>query len=95
MTKPTKTEASKARDRLQQRQRWGIRDATAELKSGPCDICQNPTECLHMEHNHATGMRRGWVCYRCNSVLGYFKDSPERLNKAITYLARTDSGMPA
>ena len=38
------------------------------------------------DHDPVTGKFRGWLCHRCNRVLGAVKDSPELLCKMITYL---------
>lgn len=44
------------------------------------------TRRLAIDHCHLTGFVRGLLCVKCNSVLGYFKDNPELLRKAILYL---------
>jgi hypothetical protein len=58
--------------------------------TGKCVICGVPEcECrqtLHMDHDHNTGIFRGWLCENCNKGLGHFKDNPELLLKAIVYL---------
>lgn len=38
------------------------------------------------DHDHATGLPRGWLCDRCNKVLGLVKDSAELLTKMANYL---------
>lgn len=38
------------------------------------------------DHDHATGVPRGWLCDRCNKVLGLVKDSPALLARMIVYL---------
>lgn len=40
------------------------------------------------DHCHQTGRVRGWLCRRCNSALGLFCDSPERVRAALEYLSR-------
>lgn len=55
-----------------------------------CEICGKPSEegkRLAMDHDHATGKFRGWLCFRCNSGLGMFCDSTDVMEKAIQYLA--------
>ena len=58
-------------------------------QNGLCAICSGVNldgRRLHVDHNHATGKIRGLLCYRCNSALGYSKDSIEILHKAADYL---------
>jgi len=43
---------------------------------------------FHVDHDHATGKVRGLLCSRCNTSLGLYRDSPERLRRAADYLAR-------
>ena len=43
---------------------------------------------LHVDHNHITGQIRGLLCTRCNPGIGYFEDSIEKLELAITYLKK-------
>lgn len=45
---------------------------------------------LHADHNHATGIFRGWLCLRCNSALGYALDSRDRLQLLINYLDKAE-----
>lgn len=40
------------------------------------------------DHCHVTGAPRGWLCDRCNKVLGLVKDSEELLDKMAAYLRR-------
>jgi len=65
-------------------------------QGGRCAICNVPEELapknrLHVDHEHSTGTVRALLCHHCNTGLGKFKDSPELLGKAITYL-RTHNG---
>jgi hypothetical protein len=41
-----------------------------------------------LDHCHTTGKNRGLLCSRCNWGIGLFKDSTERLRKAISYLEK-------
>lgn len=53
-----------------------------------CYICkskENGTK-FHADHCHATGRFRGWVCKRCNGILGFCGDDPEILRRAIDFL---------
>jgi hypothetical protein len=57
-----------------------------------CAICKqsffdgDKTVTVHIDHDHATGAVRGLLCRGCNHGLGNFKDDPERLTNAISYL---------
>lgn len=55
-----------------------------------CAICgthqSNLKKQLHIDHCHNTKKVRGLLCQKCNSGLGFFKDSVDSLQNAITYL---------
>ena len=53
-----------------------------------CAICQKefPGRGPHIDHCHTTGQVRGLLCNACNSLLGFAKDSPATLLRAIGYL---------
>ena len=64
---------------------------------GLCAICGQPETYkaksgkigrLAVDHDHATGAVRGLLCSRCNFGIGYFRDSIEKLEKAIAYIKR-------
>jgi hypothetical protein len=56
-----------------------------------CEACGIPfTKTPHIDHDHATGKFRGWLCHHCNHALGNAKDSRDRLQLLINYLARVD-----
>lgn len=50
-----------------------------------CEICGS-IDCLAVDHDHDTGSVRGRLCHFCNRALGFFKDSPELVQKAAEYL---------
>lgn len=59
-----------------------------DKQSGVCQICkQLSNETLAVDHDHLSGDIRGLLCRACNTALGLFNDSVERLQNAITYLA--------
>jgi 5-methylcytosine-specific restriction endonuclease McrA len=60
-------------------------------QKGLCAICEDKLQdrhLVHIDHDHKTGQIRGILCRWCNTGLGQFKDSEERLTKAIQYLNR-------
>ena len=63
-------------------------------QNGACAICgivsQKP---LHVDHNHSTGRVRGLLCTRCNSMIGYARDSVTLLQKGIEYLEFNTEGV--
>lgn len=61
-----------------------------KLDPGRCEICAKrlPTAARCLDHDHATGKVRGLLCSGCNSGLGFFRDNPELLLAAVTYLEK-------
>lgn len=53
-----------------------------------CEICRSlpGNRALHLDHDHKTGEFRGWLCSRCNTGLGLFRDNAALLSVAISYL---------
>lgn len=53
-----------------------------------CDICsENGRICY--DHHHQRSHFRGWICHRCNVVLGFVKDDANLLLQLAAYLKRT------
>jgi hypothetical protein len=72
-------------------------DDMVERQNHKCAICQNVfTEdndaCV--DHNHQTGKTRQLLCSFCNSGLGYFRDNPQILLEAKTYLEKHSGADP-
>ena len=68
-----------------------------EKQGGVCAICLNPpSRAFDIDHDHACcpgetscgDCVRGLLCFNCNSALGKFKDRPDVLKRAVTYLTR-------
>lgn len=56
-----------------------------------CEICKHEFsggyhDAAVWDHNHETGLFRGWICKLCNPLLGYARDQPETLRAAAAYL---------
>jgi hypothetical protein len=65
-----------------------------------CEICgctpqaraKRPRNGMCFDHCHATGKPRGWICDRCNKVLGMVKDDTALLRKLADYLDKNAHG---
>lgn len=54
---------------------------------GLCRLCHTPFGArIHIDHDHVTGRVRGLLCHPCNVGLGHFKDNPNLLRAAASYL---------
>ncbi len=52
-----------------------------------CEACGgNGKRVLVWDHNHETGVFRGWLCHGCNLSLGHMKESPARLRALANYI---------
>jgi hypothetical protein len=54
--------------------------------AGVCESCETGDHLLFVDHDHATGRFRGFLCDSCNKGIGFFKDDIRRLESAIQYL---------
>jgi hypothetical protein len=95
--KPLSPEQRQARRAYRLQWRYGLSieefDALLEQQDGTCAICpvvisDGSGRRLHVDHDHDTGKVRGLLCQKCNTALGAFGESPERLRKALAYLER-------
>lgn len=69
--------------------RNGVDPSTIATRPLLCEVCGGRTKhSLHLDHDHATGKFRGWLCHNCNSALGHVKDNVETLIKLAAYLER-------
>jgi hypothetical protein len=63
-------------------------------KPDNCEICAS-TKNIEWDHDHATGTFRGWICQRCNTVLGRVSDNPALLVKLAKYIAKSNGDLTA
>ena len=86
-----KAKAKRANRKWRLKRRYGLTPEMVEglllLQGGICIVCREDPAIV-VDHDHKTGRPRGLLCGLCNLGLGAFKDSPERLLKAIRYLRR-------
>lgn len=60
-----------------------------EAQGGVCAVCRRECDVagkLSIDHDHDSGRGRGLLCKRCNSGLGFFRESPDVLERALAYL---------
>lgn len=68
-----------------------------KAQGGACAICGATDPGMRRQewatdHDHVTGEVRGILCHGCNVGLGAFKDSVDRLQRAIRYLRQRGHG---
>lgn len=68
--------------------------AIQEIRAGrprpdTCELCGEFHLRIVFDHCHKYGHFRGWLCDRCNKVLGIVKDNPELLRSLASYLEGT------
>lgn len=68
-------------------------DVLAEEHGENCMICdaEPRKRRMNVDHSHRTGEIRGLLCYMCNYGLRWFRDNPELLRSAASYLERSGS----
>ncbi|MGK2947781.1 MAG: endonuclease domain-containing protein [Acidimicrobiales bacterium] len=66
------------------REHAGLRPAEDQR----CEICAGDggPRGLYLDHDHATGLFRGWLCGPCNTAIGCLRDDPGLLRAAQRYL---------
>ena len=62
-------------------------------QNNKCKICmksETTNRSLAVDHCHKSGAVRALLCFRCNTSIGQFEDSPDLLRKAAEYLEHHD-----
>lgn len=71
--------------------------ALYESQKGLCASCGDklrPGRQTHLDHDHATGKARGYLCRCCNIAIAHLKDSPLRARKLAAYLEKHSPTLP-
>lgn len=74
-----------------------VYEAMLEAQGGGCAVCgkrPRPDISLHIDHDHATGRRRGLLCFCCNQMLGSVDDDAARLIELANYLCSFEPRLP-
>lgn len=56
-------------------------------KPPACEVCGEGGK-ICFDHDHQTGVFRGWLCNNCNMILGKVKDSAKLLRDLAAYLEK-------
>ena len=83
-------------ERLKRNHRMSLAEYKQLLaaQGSKCLICEHVAgdwgrDILVVDHCHVTGKIRGLLCHPCNTALGFFKDSPERMRRAADYVEQS------
>jgi hypothetical protein len=86
---------------LRRKQRFGVSEAEQAamlLAQGHCcAACGDPLrpgQGTHLDHDHATGKVRAFLCRSCNVAIAHLRDSPLRAEKIATYLRKHQPSLP-
>ena len=79
--------AKKDRYKERARRSRGVTSAATRPRPEACEACGAAID-LVFDHDHATGLFRGWLCSPCNRMLGNAKDEAARLRAGAAYLER-------
>lgn len=65
-------------------------DEMLDAQGGACAICRRPPaegKSLHVDHDHATGVVRGLLCFTCNGALGMLSENEDTIACALAYVS--------
>lgn len=72
-----------------------LEKAAGRPRPGHCEVCGELHRWICFDHDHSTGKFRGWICDRCNKVLGHVYDRPSVLRLLADYLERHHGKKPS
>ncbi len=89
-------------DRKLAKQRRELKKTYGEVPDGyRCPVCLRSEQQLRevteqkslwaLDHDHATGAARGWLCHPCNRAIGALGDDISNLARAILHLKNSES----
>jgi len=55
-----------------------------------CECCGKDSDDIVLDHCHINNTFRGWLCRHCNAGIGFLEDSTAGVEKALSYLRKTD-----
>ena len=88
-----KIKAYWAANQDKRRKCYGLPDPTHEYPDPEvCECCGGPPTGigrLHLDHDHTSGIFRGWICSNCNLGIGLLGDTKEGVDNASKYLRRS------
>jgi hypothetical protein len=74
-------------EKFKERQHLKKIDLAGRSKPARCELCGEKSGIgIVFDHCHKTGRFRGWICDRCNKVLGLVYDDPKLLRRMAKYL---------
>ena len=85
--KQRKENPEKIRKYYRKRHLTMLEKRAGKKKLEQCEVC-GALGRICFDHNHETGEFRGWICDRCNLILGLAKDNPYLLKKLVEYLMK-------
>lgn len=50
-----------------------------------CELCGRKCKTLY-DHNHGTGQFRGWLCVKCNTMVGFIENNRDLVKRMIQYI---------
>jgi len=58
-------------------------------QDGRCGICRrlpDPFQRFDLDHHHASGEIRGYLCSYCNTTIGFLRENSDWMRRAADYL---------